>query len=812
MKQSRSRVFSALLSAGIIVSSIGAPAYAGGKKDFIPKVTAIDSYENPSFVIGELSEKSGESPEKIVEKNYSRKLKGSGNLKQNSFKQNKKFINSMGRTVISTTQTFNGVRVYGTDQNFHINDNGVIECVAGSKVDDIENKVISKSFSAKYSQKDVLNAVEKDLGFKPDYDEAPKPEIILYPVGSKYDYVYEVKVKCVSPYYVSCTYYVNAYNLSIIKVNNNICSVEQPATGTGIGQLRISKPLKMVRNDDSTYSLKNTDENFGTYIATTNMRGQIGYGDLFSEPDNNFDSWASVAYQDDAVDAHYNVTKVVKFFRNAPFYRDGNDGLGSELRVGIITNSSGEIADAYGDVNYVAFNTLHGTAGRSTSCCLDIVAHEYAHGILNSEGMQYAEKEERAIHEGVSDVFGVLGEHFITNDGSSDDWYIGEDMGQFLRDCANPEIDDYNDYNAYLSDPNYDPHKAGGVITKAASLMAMGGTHNGITVNMIGYEKLARIFYNVVNDGYLTSNMSLKQFANYAVQSAYLLYGINSQAYQSTRDAFIAVGLFTAPPTNLRLIYVSDMTVQLMWNATPGSIVGVYRKGAGTKDEPELLTTTTSTTGIGVTTLPGSCDFYVAYVDASGNRISAYSNALNIEKLTKSAPTNFRITYRSGLSIQFSWNGAAGERYAVYRKISGTNDEFKKVGEITGNQISVETLLGKCDFKVAVVSQEEDGIRLSPFSNVYSIETYLNAPDNFRVGNVTTSTVEFLWDEETAANRYAVYRTPYGTTQEPEKVAETKDTSLTVYTTAGRYNYQAAIVDLEGNRISSFSNIVNVQR
>jgi hypothetical protein len=72
MKQSRSRVFSALLSAGIIVSSIGAPAYAGGKKDFIPKVTAIDSYENPSFVIGELSEKSGESPEKIVEKNYSR--------------------------------------------------------------------------------------------------------------------------------------------------------------------------------------------------------------------------------------------------------------------------------------------------------------------------------------------------------------------------------------------------------------------------------------------------------------------------------------------------------------------------------------------------------------------------------------------------------------------------------------------------------------------------------------------------------------------------------------------------------------------
>ncbi len=86
----------------------------GELKDFIPKVSAIDSYDNPSFMIGELSEKSGEAPEKIVEKNYNMKLNSSGNFKNISYKQNREFKNSMGRTVISTTQTLNGFSVYGT--------------------------------------------------------------------------------------------------------------------------------------------------------------------------------------------------------------------------------------------------------------------------------------------------------------------------------------------------------------------------------------------------------------------------------------------------------------------------------------------------------------------------------------------------------------------------------------------------------------------------------------------------------------------------------------------------------------------------
>ncbi len=808
MELSRRKVCSVLLSVGIIASSIGASAYAEEKKDYISKGASI---ETPSFVIGELSEKSGESPEKIVEKNYGKELKGSGSLEQKSFKQIRKFKNSMGRTVISTTQTFNGVRVYGTDQNFHINDDGVIECVAGSRVEDIESKVISKNFSAKYSQKDVLNAVEKYLGFKPDYKTPPQPEIILYPVSGKYNYVYEVNVEAFSPCYISCTYYIDAGSLSVINVNNHIRSVQGdiPVVGSGIGQFNYSRELQIVQNN-GLYYLRNANENLVTSTATVDRyNSNPVFGAVFSEPDSNFNSDNSTNYQNDAVDAHANVTKVSSFFRNAPFYRNGNDGNGNEVKVAIITNSSAYTPSAYSDINYIGFNTFQGPNGKSTSCCVDITAHEFTHGILRSEGMLGYQNETLALSEGVADVFGVLGEYFITNDGSTDDWLMGEDIynGGCIRDCANPEITNYSDYLALQYPTSI---QGAGIITKAASLMAMGGTHNGVTVSAIGYGKLARIFYNAINDGYITNDTSLKQFANYAVQVANLLYGGNSQAYRNVKDAFTAVGLLSAPPPSFRLIYVSGMNVQLAWDTTSGSRVGVYRKGAGTNGEPVLIDNTTSTTGLLVSTLSGSCDFYAAYVDASGNRLSTYSNAINIDKMTKSAPTNFGMTYRSGLSVQFGWSGTTGEKCAIYRKISDTNDEFVKVGETTSNQMSVDSLIGKCDFVAAIVSS--DGIRLSPFSNVYSVETYLSAPANFNVTDGTTSTVTFFWNAAAAANRYAVYRTPYGTNEAPVKVAETKNTSMVVYTTTGRYNYQAAIVDLEGNRISSFSSIVTVQK
>ena len=65
-----------------------------------------------------------------------------------------------------------------------------------------------------------------------------------------------------------------------------------------------------------------------------------------------------------------------------------------------------------------------------------------------------------------------------------------------------------------------------------------------------------------------------------------------------------------------------------------------------------------------VETLPGSYDFYVAQVDSDGNRISDYSNVATIESYL-GAPENFRISQRSGLTVQFSLNGTSVTNYGI---------------------------------------------------------------------------------------------------------------------------------------------------
>jgi Zn-dependent metalloprotease len=162
------KLCSIVLSAGIIASSI-LPAFAAqSTESYIPKVSS-NNYES-GFISGKLTEKSKESPEKIVEKNYNKVfLPSAGKMlvkqskEDKQFKKDEQFKNSKGRTVVKTTQTYNGVPIFGTEQNFHINDEGIIECIVGSTVGDMENKLASSASNIQTSKQDALSAVENHL-------------------------------------------------------------------------------------------------------------------------------------------------------------------------------------------------------------------------------------------------------------------------------------------------------------------------------------------------------------------------------------------------------------------------------------------------------------------------------------------------------------------------------------------------------------------------------------------------------------------------------------------------------------------------
>ncbi|HEX9061638.1 MAG TPA: hypothetical protein VF941_15765, partial [Clostridia bacterium] len=143
MKRSRKVIYAAVLSLGIITSSL-TPAFAENSNILEATTQIVDQVNDDSnFISGVLTEKSSNSPENIVDRFYEKSSINAVGKTKKTHGNFIKFKNSMGRTVISTYQTFNGVRVYGTDQKFHINDSGVIECVVGKNIDTIEKKLVT---------------------------------------------------------------------------------------------------------------------------------------------------------------------------------------------------------------------------------------------------------------------------------------------------------------------------------------------------------------------------------------------------------------------------------------------------------------------------------------------------------------------------------------------------------------------------------------------------------------------------------------------------------------------------------------------
>lgn len=209
------------------------------------------------------------------------------------------------------------------------------------------------------------------------------------------------------------------------------------------------------------------------------------------------------------------------------------------------------------------------------------------------------------------------------------DWTIAEDTGTILRDCANPVIDSYTEYKRRILECEDDrtikypkPHEGGGVITKAASLMALGGTFNNTTVEAIGMDKIANIFYHAINDGYIVYDMKYIQFASALLQSAETLYGVNSTEANTVRKALGAVGL------DLSIKYASGTTLQITWLpfGDASSQYGLFRKETGSSAEPQLVVTTPNTT-LTFNAVLGSY-YYIAKVDENGDRVSDFSNPI----------------------------------------------------------------------------------------------------------------------------------------------------------------------------------------
>ncbi len=326
-----------------------------------------------------------------------------------------------------------------------------------------------------------------------------------------------------------------------------------PGTGNSLyyGNVSINTGKYMYNFIDCKYRLFNNCT--GTNIRT---RDHLDAAGEITDQDND---WQYLPTRP-GVTAHWCGYMAFNYFLNN-FSRNSFDDAGAEFN--IYTNNN-----YYGTSNafWSGINVQCGTGGESgvsygAITTLDIIGHEFTHGIDQYSANLDYNNEPGALSESFADMFGAMVEHYAKTNflSSSGNYTQGEDAMYpncaYFRNMANPK--QYCQPNTYGGQYYYwGPNDNGGVHTNSGVgnywfyLLAEGGfgqndNNSNYCVRGIGKQKAAAIAYSTLIN-YLPAYNSLPSYYDARVASisaAQAMYGNNSEEVAAVTAAWYAVGV-----------------------------------------------------------------------------------------------------------------------------------------------------------------------------------------------------------------------------------------------------------------------------
>ena len=237
-------------------------------------------------------------------------------------------------------------------------------------------------------------------------------------------------------------------------------------------------------------------------------------------------------------DAYANGLRVVAYAQRE-FGRASFDGKGSALRLRVHapdpTTGDARVNNAFwfdderriwiGDGDGEMFRPLGGSA--------DVIAHEFFHGVINSEVKLRYVGQQGALQESFADVFAT---------GVDGNWQIAEDVytpgvaGDCLRDLSKLT---YTDWRTF-PDGEDEVHLMSEVPSHAAFLVG----------SKLGMEGMRRVWYTALTD-YLKDDSGFAGARDATIAAATALYGAGSAQSQAVIDAWTAVGVTADTPGDI---------------------------------------------------------------------------------------------------------------------------------------------------------------------------------------------------------------------------------------------------------------------
>ena len=424
-------------------------------------------------------------------------------------------VDSLGMTHTRFQQTVKGIPVASREILVHYDGAGRLTSIDADYVPGLESVDVTPALAvddAVASAKSALPAAEV-------LEPGPGRLVVYAPAGAATARLaYEVRLRAVENGKLAIwRTTIDAQTGTVLHRYDDLQTVQGSGTDV-LGQTRTFE----VTAKGTGFVM--TDTSKGVEITTlTAKTAEVAPGALISS--TSATTWDTTAIAPGAaVNAHVNAENVFSYYKDH-HARNAIDGQGGAML------STVHYGKAYDNAAWDGTGMLYGDGGAEflpLSLALDVVGHEFTHGVTSATSNLDYEAQSGALNEAVSDIFGAFIEH-TTQPDPVKNWTIAESIikgGGVLRDMTKPEAapdpqpGHMKEFVTTQQD-NGGVHTNSGIINNAAWLMTVGGVNpvSKVVVKYgIGWDKSERVWYRA-NTVYFKQTTDFGQAAQGVLQA-----------------------------------------------------------------------------------------------------------------------------------------------------------------------------------------------------------------------------------------------------------------------------------------------------
>ncbi|GAA3379484.1 M4 family metallopeptidase [Streptomyces sannanensis] len=325
---------------------------------------------------------------------------------------------------------------------------------------------------------------------------------------------------------------------------------------TGVGNSKYSGQVTIGTTPaDGSYSM--TDGTRGGHKTYDLNGGSSGTGTLFTDPDDTWGDGTTGNRQTAAVDAAYGAQLTWDYYKDV-HGRNGikNDGVGAYTRV----HYGNAYVNAFWSDACFCMTYGDGAGNAKPLTSIDVGAHEMTHGVTSNTANLIYRGESGGLNEATSDIMAAAVEFWADNASDPGDYLVGEKIdirgnGTPLRYMDKPSKDGRSADAWYTGIGSIDVHYSSGpanhwfyLASEGSGAKTVNGvdydspTSDGLPVTAIGRDAAAKIWYKALTT-YMTSSTDYAGARTATLQAAADLYGLGSDTYINTANAWAAINV-----------------------------------------------------------------------------------------------------------------------------------------------------------------------------------------------------------------------------------------------------------------------------